>query len=101
MNVGDTVPVTIAGQVVAQAKVVELDNQAVTLIVPATQVVMGVKTELDTAPVESEGPSVIIDDVERPSVEEHNAESDVEVENTETPQEVEQPAAVEENEDGE
>lgn len=65
MKVGDVVPVTIAGQTVAQAKVVELDSATVTLIVPATQVVMAVRTELDTAPVEESSKQVIIDGVER------------------------------------
>lgn len=70
MKVGETVPVSIAGETVAQAKVVEMSNETVTLIVPATQVVMAVKTELDTAPVESEGPKVIVESVERPAEDE-------------------------------
>lgn len=52
MKVGDTEAVAIRNDVVAQAKVVEIDrdNNTVTLIVPATRVVMGLKLEIDTTP---------------------------------------------------
>lgn len=46
MKVGDTVPVTIAGQVVAQAKVTEMGTDRATLLIPGTVVVMGVRTEI-------------------------------------------------------
>lgn len=52
MKVGDTEAVNIKGDVVAEAKVVEIDrdNNTVTLIVPATKVVMGLRLEIDTTP---------------------------------------------------
>lgn len=46
MKRGDKVPVTIAGQTVANAEVRETGDGTVTLIVPATMVVMATKTEL-------------------------------------------------------
>lgn len=46
MKQGDKVPVTIAGQVVAQATVKELGDGTVTLVVPGTLVVMAVRTEI-------------------------------------------------------
>lgn len=98
MKRGETVPVTIAGQVVAQAKVVELDEATVTLIVPATQVVMAVRTELDTAPVEEPSKQVIIDGVDRatPEVETPVVQETPVPEVVETP--VEQPEAAPEEE---
>lgn len=65
MKVGETVDVTIAGQVVAQAKVVELGAETTTLIVPATQVVMAVSTQLSAAPAPEQSKQVIIDGVDR------------------------------------
>lgn len=68
MKVGDTVPVTIANDVVAQAKVVEIDRDqnSATMIVPATRVVMALKVELDTAPQVTEPEKeVIITGVDR------------------------------------
>lgn len=52
MKVGDTEVVSIKGDAVAEAKVVEIDREGgtVTLIVPATKVVMGLRMEIDTAP---------------------------------------------------
>lgn len=46
MKVGDNVPVTIAGQAVAMATVKEMGEGQAVLIVPATRVVMAVRTEL-------------------------------------------------------
>jgi hypothetical protein len=69
MKQGDTVPVTIAGQTVAQASVKELGEGTVTLIVPATMVVMEVSTQIappTAAPVESD---VVIIGVEDGKVE--------------------------------
>ena len=69
MKTGDTVPVTIAGDTVAQAKVTEIDkdNNTVTLIVPATRVVMGLRVEIDSAPAPVEEPAkqTIITGVDR------------------------------------
>lgn len=69
MKTGDTIPVTIAGDVVAQAKVTQIDKDAntVTLIVPATKVVMGLRVEIDTAPAPVEEPTkqTIITGVDR------------------------------------
>lgn len=50
MKKGDTVPVTISGHVVAQARVAEIESGRATLVVPGTVVVMAVRTELDRAP---------------------------------------------------
>lgn len=49
----------IAGDVVAQAVVesVDLNSRQVTLVVPATRVVMGLRVEVDTAPAPAEEPS--------------------------------------------
>lgn len=55
MKIGDTEPVYMAGQVVAQAKVAEFDSETATLIIPATRVVMAVRTSL-AAPPEPEVP---------------------------------------------
>ena len=69
MKKGDTVPVNIAGDVVAQAVVADIDKEAntVTLIVPATKVVMGLRVEIDTAPAPVGEPSTqtIITGVDR------------------------------------
>lgn len=69
MKVGDPVAVNIAGDVVAQAKIESVDEVArtVTMVIPATRVVMGLKVELDTAPPVAEEPSkqVIITGVDR------------------------------------
>lgn len=68
MKRGDKVPVTIAGQTVANAEVRETGDGTVTLIVPATMVVMATRTELAVetpAPV-SESESQILG-VERTS----------------------------------
>lgn len=46
MKVGDTFPVTVAGHVVAQARVAELTREKATLVVPGTVVVMAVNTSL-------------------------------------------------------
>lgn len=56
MKVGDGVPVTIAGQQVAQAVVKEMSDGVATLEFPATRVQMAYRVEIDTAPkpVESE-----------------------------------------------
>lgn len=59
MKKGDTVPVNIAGDVVAQAVVesVDLNTRQVTMVVPATRVVMGLRVEVDTAPAPVEEPA--------------------------------------------
>lgn len=67
MKVGDGVPVTIAGQTVAMATVKELGDGTATLVVPATLVVMGTRTELSDLPMEESGKQVIIEGVERPA----------------------------------
>ena len=46
MKVGDKVPVTIAGQKVADAEVRAMADGTVTLVFPATKVVMGTRTEI-------------------------------------------------------
>lgn len=65
MKVGESVAVTIAGQVVAQAKIVELGTDTVTLIVPATQVVMAVEAQITTPEPVEPSKQVIIDSVSR------------------------------------
>lgn len=58
MKKGDKVPVNIAGDVVAQATVEKVDVEAntVTMVFPATRVVMGLRTEIDTTPEVVETP---------------------------------------------
>jgi hypothetical protein len=65
MKIGDTVDVFIAGQVVAQAKIVETAEGTATLIIPGTQVVMATSTELTTAPVVEQSKQVIIEGADR------------------------------------
>lgn len=66
MKVNDTVPVTIAGQVVAQAQVEALDDSTATLVFPATRVVMAVRTELTYETPETPDVETIITGVDRP-----------------------------------
>jgi hypothetical protein len=67
MNVGDKVEVLIEGSTVAYAEVKEVGDGTATLIVPATRVVMAVRTELapEVGPVGGEGAQTIIDEVVR------------------------------------
>lgn len=65
MKVGDTVPVALAGHVVAQAQVKELSDGKAVLIIPATQVVMAVRTELDAVPAEPKETETVITGAER------------------------------------
>lgn len=69
MKVGDKVPVNIAGDVAGQAVVtaVDMETRQVTLVIPATRVIMALKVELDSAPAPVEEPSkqVIITGVDR------------------------------------
>lgn len=69
MKVGDKVPVTIAGQVVAQASIKETGDGTATLVVPATLVVMATRTELavETPPEDTTGTETVITGVERTS----------------------------------
>ena len=60
MKVGDTFPVTVAGHVVAQARVAELTREKATLVVPGTVVVMAVNTSLaGKAPSESTTETIV------------------------------------------
>lgn len=72
MKRGDQIPVTIEGQTVAQAIIEQVEADRVTLVVPATRVVMGVVTHLAPTPNTSNR-EVIIDEVVRqtPTVEEN------------------------------
>ena len=65
MKIGDIFPVTIAGQTVANAKVVELDKDSATLIVPATKVVMAIRTEFASPEPVEPNKEVIITGVDR------------------------------------
>ena len=69
MRQGDKVPVTIAGQVVAQATVRELGDGTVTLVVPGTLVVMAVRTEIAPDPQQTAVPETetLITGVDRTS----------------------------------
>lgn len=60
MKVSDRFPVTLAGQTVAQAEVIEIDQGTVTLLIPGTKVVMETRTELAApTPVEPESETII------------------------------------------
>ena len=67
MKQGDKIPVTIAGQVVAQATVKELGDGTATLVVPGTLVVMAVRTEIapETHEVAESSSETIITGVDR------------------------------------
>lgn len=69
MKKGDKIPVNIAGDVVAQATIESVDETArtVTMVVPATRVVMALRVELDTTPpaVEDKEVQTIITGVDR------------------------------------
>lgn len=67
MKIGDKVPVNIGSHVVAQATVKELGDGTATLIVPATLVVMGTRTELSDLPEQEKSTEVILDAPERPA----------------------------------
>lgn len=65
MKVGDNVPVTLAGHVVAQARVSELGDGKAVLVIPGTQVTMAVRTELDAAPAPQRDTETIVTGVDR------------------------------------
>ena len=75
MKIGDTIPVTIAGQEVCRATVKGMEDGTATLVVPATLVVMATRTELTVEQREPEGAEVVITGVDRVN---NNAESDAE-----------------------
>lgn len=86
MKVGDSVAVTIAGQVVANATVKEMADGTATLIVPATRVVMAVRTELayEAPVVQEQTTETIITGVDRPeAVEAASVVQNVETANSE------------------
>ena len=91
MQVGDTVPVMIAGDVVCQAKIVSMEEGVATLIVPATQVRMSYVTQLTSDKPAAPEPSkqVIIDDVVRnaPVAGEVESAAPVQTTNVEVPAE--------------
>lgn len=87
MKVGDSVPVALAGHVVAQARVKELSDGKAILDIPATRVTMAVRTELDAPPVAEPTKEVIIDGVDRVGADESSA-----AETTEATAPVETPA---------
>jgi hypothetical protein len=67
MNVGDKIPVSIAGQTVVMADVKELADGTATLIIPATRVVMATRTELTMeGPSNGGGVELLTDEVVRP-----------------------------------
>lgn len=69
MKIGDKVPVNIAGDVAGHAEVtaVDMETRQVTLVIPATRVIMALKVELDSAPapVEESNVQTIITGVDR------------------------------------
>lgn len=78
MKVGDTIPVTIEGSVVAQATVEAVETDRVTLIVPATRVVMAVVTRISGEHHATPSKETIVDEVVRtPSVESGTAATEV------------------------
>jgi hypothetical protein len=62
--------------VVAQAKVKELSDGKAVLIIPATQVTMAVRTELDAAPAEPKETETVITGVDRAGAENDTAAQD-------------------------
>lgn len=60
MKVGENIPVTIAGQVVANATITELSDGTATLVVPATRVVMATQTSLAVEEPSQESETVIL-----------------------------------------
>ena len=92
MKVNDLVPVNVGAGVVAQAKITEVDaeNSTVTLIIPATKVVMAYSTQLApeaTAPKTEPTTETIITGVDRVSGEAAPVENSVSaspVENTDS-----------------
>lgn len=89
MKVGDSIPVTIAGQVVCNATVKEMQDGTATLVVPATLVVMGTRTELTNETREAEGKEVIITGVDREGSEDAGLAPEKPEENNVTDQPVE------------
>jgi len=67
MKTGDTFPVTIAGQEVTQAKVVELDDGTATLVFEGKRVVMATRTDLtdDKPQRDDTQPETVITGVDR------------------------------------
>jgi hypothetical protein len=68
VNVGDKVSVDIQGTKVVDAEVKEVGDGTVTVIIPATRVVMAVKSELApevTPSADSSGTETIVDEVVR------------------------------------
>lgn len=96
MKIGDKIPVNIGNHTVAQAEVKEMSDGTATLIVPATLVVMGTRTDLTDLPSDNTGTEVIVDEVER------TVGTESVVESTETPVEArEQNQATSESETNE
>lgn len=75
MKVGDTVPVNIGHHTVAQAQVKSVDTKenTATLVVPATLVVMGIRTELTDLPSAESATETLITGVEAPTEPEESA----------------------------
>lgn len=67
MKKGDKLPVTIQGIVVAQAEVEYVETDRVTLVIPGTRAVVGVRVSLtDEAPTVEPAKETIIDGVVTP-----------------------------------
>lgn len=96
MKIGDTFGVYIAGQQVAEAKIVELEDEKATLIVPATRVVMAVRTSLEPE-VTPETPAVEGNQHVMLGLENENPVSETATVGGETVEVVGQPQAPQEN----
>lgn len=69
MKPGDKFPINLNEWVVAEAVVIDIEDGKVTLDVPATRIVMGVKTSLsDLEPTEPAKETMILTDAPAPSV---------------------------------
>lgn len=94
MKRGDKVPVHIGGHQVAMAEVKELEDGTATLVVPATLVVMGVRTELTDLPTTEPSTETIITGVDRPAPVDDTIPSDTSLSSEPVAQTVEPAQAV-------
>lgn len=78
MKVGDKVPVTVAGLVVAQAEVTEIGDGTATLVIPGTKAIFGTHTELTDTPEQDKETGTVIIGTEAASGKEEPVEPPVE-----------------------
>lgn len=65
MKIGDTFPVTVEGLVVATATVQEIEGDRATIVIPGTQFVAGIKSNLVDTEREVETDRIMSDEVHR------------------------------------